>query len=198
MNKKMLTRFGAVGLVTLSLGLGACSDDEPSIYETLQRDSRFSTLVSALDAAGLDDELATGTNNPVTLFAPTNAAFDALPDGVLDAVLADPDLLTSVLLYHVVPGGYASTDLVDGQTIATLLTGASVTVSISGGTVQIDDASVTQADLGASNGVIHVVNGVLVPETASLSAIAAEVERWRRSPGPGGQSGDVPQSTLND
>jgi len=161
MDKKMLTRFGAIGLVTLTLGLGACSDDQKSIFETLQGDARFTTLVTAIEAAGLDDELATG--GPFTLFAPTNAAFDALPDGVLDAVLADPDLLTDVLLYHVVSGGYASTDLVDGQTIPTLLTGASLTVSIEGGTVGIDDATVTQADLATSNGVIHVVDGVLVP-----------------------------------
>jgi uncharacterized surface protein with fasciclin (FAS1) repeats len=157
----MLTRAGAIGVVALSLGLGACSDDQKSTFETLQGDARFTTLVTAIEAAGLDDELATG--GPFTLFAPTNAAFDALPAGVLDAVLADVDLLTDILLYHVASGTALSTDLSDGQSVQTLLTGASLSVSITGNAVEINDASVTQADLLTSNGVIHVVNGVLVP-----------------------------------
>ena len=163
MRTKMFSRFGAIGAVALTLGLGACSDDqEPvSIFETLQADARFTTLVTAIEAAGLDDELSTG--EPFTLFAPTNAAFDALPAGVLDAVLADVDLLTDVLLYHVASGTTLSTDLSDAQSITTLLTGATLTVSISGSTVEINEATVVQADLDASNGVIHVIDGVLVP-----------------------------------
>lgn len=163
MMRTLLSRVGALGAVTLSLGLGACSDDEATMFETLQQDARFSTLVTALEAAGLDDELATG--GPFTLFAPTNAAFDALPAGVLDAVLADVDLLTDVLLYHVASGTVRSTDLADGQVVNTLLTGETLTIDITGGTVQVAGATVTQADLSVTNGVVHVINAVLVPVT---------------------------------
>jgi uncharacterized surface protein with fasciclin (FAS1) repeats len=160
---RFLTRASSVGAVALSLTLGACSDDEKTMLQTLQEDARFSTLVTALEAAGLDDELATG--GPFTLFAPTNDAFDALPEGVLEAVLADVDLLTDSLLYHVASGSVLSTDLSDGQVVPTLLTGASLTVDIAGSTVEVTGATVTQADLEGTNGVIHVIDAVLVPET---------------------------------
>jgi uncharacterized surface protein with fasciclin (FAS1) repeats len=179
MQTKSLSRIGAIGAVALSLGLGACSDEQEaaSIFETLQADARFTTLVTALEAAGLDDELATG--GPFTLFAPTNAAFEALPAGVLDAVLADPDLLEAVLLYHVASGTTLSTDLSDGQSITTLQ-GATLSVSISGSTVEINDATVTQADLDTSNGAIHVLDGVLVPPTGALSVLAVDATRRGR------------------
>jgi uncharacterized surface protein with fasciclin (FAS1) repeats len=193
MKTRLFSRIGAVGAVALSLGLGACSDDpELSIFETLEGDARFSTLVTAVTAAGLDDELSTG--GPFTLFAPTNAAFAALPAGVLDAVLADVDLLTDILLYHVASGTTLSSGLSNGQTIPTLLTGATLSVSIMGGTVEINDATVTQADLEASNGVIHVIDGVLVPELASFSAIVAEIERQRKAT----RQGATTRSGLGD
>jgi uncharacterized surface protein with fasciclin (FAS1) repeats len=192
MKTRLFSRIGVVGAVALSLGLGACSDDpELSILETLEGDARFSTLVTAVTAAGLDDELSTG--GPFTLFAPTNAAFAALPEGVLDAVLADLDLLTDILLYHVASGTTLSSGLSNGQTIPTLLTGATLSVSI-GSTVEINDATVTQADLGGSNGVIHVIDGVLVPSMASFSEIVAEIERRRQAP----RQGATTRSGLGD
>jgi uncharacterized surface protein with fasciclin (FAS1) repeats len=163
MNTGFLKRAGAAGVVAVTLGLGACSDDQPSTMAILESDARFTTLVTAINAAGLNDELATG--GPFTLFAPTNAAFEALPAGVLDAVLADADLLTDVLLYHVASGTALSTDLSDGQSIPTLLTGATLNVSIAGTTVTINTAAVTQADLRSSNGVIHVLNVLVPPST---------------------------------
>jgi len=165
MNTGFLKRAGAVGVVAVALGLGACSDDKSSTMDILEGDARFTTLVTAINAAGLNDELATG--GPFTLFAPTNAAFDALPAGVLDSVLADVDLLTDILLYHVASGTALSTDLSNGQSIPTLLTGTTLSVSITGNTVTINTATVTQADLQSANGVIHVVNGVLVPPSAN-------------------------------
>jgi len=165
MNTRLLKRAGVAGVVIAALGLGACSDDTPSTMQILERDARFTTLVTAIKAAGLDNELATG--GPFTLFAPTNAAFSALPAGVLDSVLADVDLLTDILLYHVASGTALSTDLSDGQSIPTLLTGATLSVSITGSAVTINTAAVTQADLRSSNGVIHVVNGVLVPSSTN-------------------------------
>lgn len=161
MNVKTLSRFGSIGALAGALVLGACSDDEKTIFQTLQGDARFSTLVTAIEAAGLDDELS-GTT-AFTLFAPTNAAFDALPDGVLDGLLADPDALADVLLYHVTSGQVLSTDLSNGQVVNTLLTGETLTITITGGTVEVNAATVTQADLLASNGAIHVIDAVLVP-----------------------------------
>jgi len=161
MMRTFLSRASILGALTLSLGLGACSDDQKAMFQTLQEDARFSTLVTAIEAAGLDDELATG--GPFTLFAPTNAAFAALPAGVLDAVLADRDLLTDILLYHVASGTVRSTDLADGQVVNTLLTDETLTIGIAGGTVQVAGATVTQADLGVTNGVVHVIDAVLVP-----------------------------------
>jgi uncharacterized surface protein with fasciclin (FAS1) repeats len=163
MTRKFLNRVGVIGALSLAPGLGACSDDAGTMFETLQEDARFSTLVAAIEAAGLEDELTSG--GPFTLFAPTNAAFDALPEGVLDAVLADVDLLTEILLYHVASGTVRSTDLSDGQIVNTLLTGGTLTIDLTGGTVQVGGATVTQADLDVTNGVVHVINAVLVPET---------------------------------
>jgi uncharacterized surface protein with fasciclin (FAS1) repeats len=199
MQTRRFSRIGAIGAVALSLGLGACSDDpELSIFETIEGDARFTTLVTAVEAAGLDDELTTA--GPFTLFAPTNDAFDALPAGTLDALLADPDLLEAVLLYHVVSGSALSSDLSDGQTITTLQ-GQQVTVSING-SVQINDATVTQADLEASNGVIHVIDGVLVPDLASFSEIVAEIERQRKATRQGSTTrlglGDDAQNDLEN
>lgn len=161
MSFRSLTKFASVGALAGALVFGACSDDEKTIVQTLQGDARFTTLVTAIEAAGLDDEL-NGTG-PFTLFAPTNAAFDALPAGVLDDLLADPDALADVLLYHVTSGRVLSTDLSDGQVVNTLLTGETLTITIAGTTVQVNTATVTQADILASNGAIHVIDAVLVP-----------------------------------
>jgi uncharacterized surface protein with fasciclin (FAS1) repeats len=124
------------------------------------------TLLAALGAAGLVSTLA--AEGEFTVFAPTNAAFDALEaasPGILDALLADPtELLTQVLLYHVVPGEAFSGDLTDGQELPTLQVGGqTLTVSLTGG-VFVNDAEVTGPDIDASNGVVHVIDGVLVPE----------------------------------
>jgi uncharacterized surface protein with fasciclin (FAS1) repeats len=161
MNVKTLSRFGSIGALAGALVFGACSDDEKTIFQTLQGDARFSTLVTAIETAGLDDELS--GPGPFTLFAPTNAAFDALPAGVLDGLLADPDALADVLLYHVTSGRVLSTDLSNGQVVNTLLTGETLTITITGATVEVNAATVTQADLLASNGAIHVIDAVLVP-----------------------------------
>jgi transforming growth factor-beta-induced protein len=118
----------------------------------------FNTLATALTAAGLVDALKAA--GPFTVFAPTDDAFAALPDGALDALLADTDALTSVLLYHVVSGEIFSGNLSDGATAETLQ-GQSITVDLSSG-VNIDDASVTSADIITKNGVIHVIDEVLL------------------------------------
>ena len=121
------------------------------------------TLVAAVTAAGLVETLS-GTG-PFTVFAPTNAAFAALPAGTVDNLLKpeSKDQLTSVLTYHVVSGNVMAADLSDGQVVKTL-NGQDLTVSIKDGKVMINGATVTAADLAGSNGVIHVVDAVLLPK----------------------------------
>jgi uncharacterized surface protein with fasciclin (FAS1) repeats len=128
------------------------------------------TLETAVIAAGLADDLS--GDGPFTVFAPTDAAFAALPAGTLDALLADPTgALAQVLLYHVVAGEALSTSLTNGQTITTLQ-GTDVTVSITGGNVFINNAQVVVADLVADNGVVHVIDAVLTPATSVNESIA--------------------------
>ena len=120
------------------------------------------TLEAALGAAGLVDVLS--GDGPFTVFAPTDAAFDALPEGTVDALLMDPmGALTDILLNHVVGATALSTDLSDGQTIVTLNNGKTVTVSITPDGVFIDNAQVIVADLEADNGVVHVIDAILLP-----------------------------------
>jgi len=135
--------------------------EEPgTIVEVASANEDFSTLVAAVDAAGLVDTL--NDEGPFTVFAPTNEAFDALPEGVLDALLLpeNEDVLTSILTYHVVPGEVTSDQITDGD-VATV-EGQNVTISTENG-VMVNEATVVTPDVDASNGVIHVVDSVLIP-----------------------------------
>ena len=120
----------------------------------------FSTLVTAVQDAGLVSTLS--GPGPFTVFAPTNAAFAALPSGTLNSLLANKTALTSVLTYHVVSGEYLASKVV---TLSSLMTveGQSVTITVSGGNVKINGATVIEANVICSNGVIHVIDGVLLP-----------------------------------
>jgi len=122
----------------------------------------LSTLVSAVQAADLVDTL--NSEGPFTVFAPTNEAFAALPDGTLDSLLLpeNKQQLSDILTYHVVAGKVMASDLSDGQVIETV-NGETLTVSIKDGKVMIGDAEVVTADVEASNGVVHVINAVLLP-----------------------------------
>jgi uncharacterized surface protein with fasciclin (FAS1) repeats len=120
------------------------------------------TLVAAVTAAGLAETLS--SDGPFTIFAPDNAAFAALPEGTVDNLLK-PEMkneLTAVLTYHVVSGNVMAADLSDGQVVTTL-NGKELMVSIMDGKVMINDALVIAADLAGSNGVIHVIDKVLIP-----------------------------------
>ncbi|HMO33208.1 MAG TPA: fasciclin domain-containing protein [Lacibacter sp.] len=122
-----------------------------------------STLVAAVTAAGLVETLS--GEGPFTVFAPTNAAFEALPAGTVENLLKPENKgdLTAVLTYHVVAGKLKAADLQDGQKLKTV-NGAELTVSIKEGVVSIDGATVTAADLEAGNGVVHVLNAVVLPK----------------------------------
>jgi uncharacterized surface protein with fasciclin (FAS1) repeats len=132
-----------------------------SIAEIASGDENFSTLVTALDAAGLVETMA--GEGAFTVFAPTNDAFSALGD-TLNDVIADTDLLTKVLLYHVVDGKVMSPDAIAlaGSEVETL-SGDKIALSLQGESLYINDAMVTAVDIEASNGVIHVIDAVLLP-----------------------------------
>jgi uncharacterized surface protein with fasciclin (FAS1) repeats len=132
-----------------------------TIVDIAAGDEQFSTLVTALQAADLVETLQ--GEGPFTVFAPTNDAFDKLPKGTLDSLLADIPALTDILLYHVVDGKVMAADVVK-LTEAPTLQGSAAPVSVDGSSVMIGEATVTTTDLEASNGVIHVIDTVLIPQ----------------------------------
>jgi uncharacterized surface protein with fasciclin (FAS1) repeats len=120
----------------------------------------FSTLLAAARAAGLVDVLR--SEGPFTLFAPTDEAFAALPEGTVESLLENPEALRDILLYHVVPGKVMAADVVKLDR-AESVQGSWISISTYGETVRIDDARVVTADVQASNGVIHVIDAVILP-----------------------------------
>jgi len=145
--------------VPVALASGDCGT---TIYDIVEKSSRFDTLQAALDLTGLDDVL--DGDGPFTVFAPTDEAFKDLPDGVLDALLDNKKALTDILLYHVVSAEAFSDDLEDGQRIKTVV-GRKVKVDIQkDGDIEINDADVIDPDIEACNGVIHVIDKVLIPK----------------------------------
>ena len=131
-----------------------------TIVDIAVEDGRFGTLVTALQAAGLVDTLS--GEGPFTVFAPTDDAFAALPDGVVAGLLEDVPALTEVLTYHVVSGSVLAEQVV-GLTSAMTLQGSDVEVSVVDGSVMIDGAKVIITDIVGSNGVIHVIDAVILP-----------------------------------
>ncbi len=136
-------------------------EETTTVVDIIVGSDDHNTLETAVITAGLVDVLS--GEGPFTVFAPTDAAFDALPEGTLDAVLADMDLLTSILTHHVASGSVMSTDLSDGMMLTTL-NGTELTVLVDENGVMIDNAMVTVADIEADNGVVHVIDAVLIPE----------------------------------
>lgn len=133
-----------------------------TIVDIAATDDSFSTLVAALKAADLVDTLQ--GEGPFTVFAPTNEAFDALPEGTVESLLepANKEKLQSILTYHVVPGAIMSSDI-SGMTMAETVEGSEIAIDPTGDGVMVGEATVTQADIEASNGVIHVIDSVLMP-----------------------------------
>jgi uncharacterized surface protein with fasciclin (FAS1) repeats len=156
MIRKMLMTTVAAGAI--SFAATAQADD---IVDVAVANGSFTTLVAAVQAAGLVDALK--GDGPFTVFAPTDEAFAALPEGTVEALLNDIPALTAILTYHVVPGQVMSTDLSEGLT-ATTLNGADVTITLANGP-QVNGANIVAADVAASNGVIHVIDAVILPPT---------------------------------
>ena len=146
-----------ISAVAVSLCLMSTANAK-DIVDTAVAAGNFKTLATALQAAGLVETLK--GKGPFTVFAPTDAAFAKIPKAQLDALLADKAKLTSVLTYHVVPGTVMSKDVKAGM--VKTVQGSSLTVTTQGG-VKVDGASVTGVDIIADNGVIHVIDTVVLP-----------------------------------
>jgi uncharacterized surface protein with fasciclin (FAS1) repeats len=165
-------RFMMIAILMMGLALVAvaCDDDDDDAAEApevgtiveVAEENGFTTLVAAVDAAGLTETLS--GEGPFTVFAPTDEAFDALPEGTLDSLLADQAALTDVLTYHVVGDDLKAADVVELDSVETVQ-GSSISISVDDeGTVTLDDtATVTATDVEASNGTIHVIDAVLTP-----------------------------------
>ncbi len=172
-------RIGILTAATISLGLGlaagpalaggcgagaaearqaTASQAMPGIYD-LAGEAGFTTLTAAIEAAGLQETL--NQEGPFTVFAPTDEAFASLPEGTLEALLADKEKLTRVLLYHVASGEVYAEDVVDLRAARTL-NGEKVAIGIDPA-VTVNDAQVVKTDVKAQNGVIHVIDAVLIP-----------------------------------
>lgn len=147
-------------LLASILAFGALSSAQAAdIVDTAVAAGSFKTLVTAVQAAGLVDTLK--GPGPFTVFAPTDEAFAKIPKATLDALLKDKAALTKVLTYHVVPGKVMANDVKAGM--VKTVQGGSITVSTTGG-VKVDAANVVKTDIAADNGVIHVIDTVIMPK----------------------------------
>ena len=159
MNKLKVTMIGL--MLTLFVSQVTMAQDKDIVGLAVGNDD-LSTLVAAVKAAGLVETLQSA--GPFTVFAPTNAAFEALPDGTLESLLKPENKakLVSILTYHVVGAKVMSTDLSNGQKAKTV-EGQEIKVTINSNGVMINDAKVVAADVSATNGVVHVIDKVILP-----------------------------------
>lgn len=158
--KRMMSMM-AVGALALSLSMGyAFAPEKKDIVDTAIGAGQFKTLVSLVQAAGLVDALR--SEGPFTVFAPTDAAFAKVPKATLNALGKDKEALKQVLLYHVVSGKVTSGQVVKVNKAKTLQ-GSDVKVKVSGKNVMINNAKVVKADIECTNGVIHVMDTVILP-----------------------------------
>jgi uncharacterized surface protein with fasciclin (FAS1) repeats len=155
---KLPTLVAASALVLTSSNAFAAD-----IVDTAVEAGSFQTLVAAVEAAGLVDTLK--GEGPFTVFAPTDEAFAALPAGTVESLLEpeNRDQLVAILTYHVVPGAVRSADLAGQELEVATVQGETVAIDASGGAVKVDEATVVQADIEADNGVIHVIDTVIMP-----------------------------------
>jgi uncharacterized surface protein with fasciclin (FAS1) repeats len=154
-------KFAAAGIVGVTMALSSMSARAADIVDTAVAAGSFKTLVAAVQAAGLVETLKGA--GPFTVFAPTDEAFAALPAGTVEDLLKpeNKDKLVAILTYHVVPGKVMSTDLKDNTTAKTVQ-GGEIKIDLDNGAM-INDAKVVTADVAADNGVIHVIDKVIMP-----------------------------------
>ena len=163
---KSIITIGLVAMISFSGGVMAQvgSKNKSDIVDLAASTDFLSTLVAAVKAGDLVETLK--GKGPFTVFAPTNEAFAALPEGTLETLLKpeNKDQLVKILTYHVVSGKIKSTDLKDGMQAKTV-EGSKIKVQISDAGVKINEANVTTADIEASNGIVHVIDQVMLPPT---------------------------------
>jgi len=156
-------RITAAALALTVAGIASAGnhgEHQPNIIETAAAAGQFNTLLTAIEAADLTEALS--GEGPFTVFAPTDAAFAAIPEDDLAAILADGETLTAILTYHVVSGAVTSEQVVTLDS-ATTLQGSDVTITVTDAGVQVDEANVVTVDIEASNGIIHVIDAVITP-----------------------------------
>jgi uncharacterized surface protein with fasciclin (FAS1) repeats len=148
-------------LIAAALAFGvSLAVQAKDIVDTAVAAGEFKTLATALQAAGLVDTLK--GKGPFTVFAPNDAAFAKVPKDQLDALLKDKAALTKVLTYHVVPGKVMAADVKPGR--VKTVQGSELTIAVAGGAVMVDNAKVIKTDIVTDNGVIHVIDSVLMPK----------------------------------
>jgi len=159
---KILRRSLLAAVAVVPLALGAVAAKAADIVDTAVSAGQFNTLVTAVKAAGLVDTLK--SDGPFTVFAPTDAAFAKLPAGTVEDLLKpeNKDKLAAILTYHVVPGKIMSSDIAGKTAMVETVQGGKLSVDATSG-VKVDNATVTSADIEASNGVIHVIDTVVLP-----------------------------------
>jgi len=155
-----LIALGGLAPSTAVAGQGKGSTGK-SIVQVAREAGSFTTLIQALEVADLVGTLSGQGKGPFTVFAPTDEAFAKLDPATLQSLLGDPDALKQILLYHVVPGEYPAAQVLTRSSLATV-NGQSLSISTAGG-VKVNDANVTATDITARNGVIHVIDTVLLP-----------------------------------
>lgn len=162
MNKIIFPSLTALALAS-TMGISAApatAQATGDIVETAEAAGSFATLLQAAQAAGLVDVLK--SEGPYTVFAPTDEAFAKIPEADLNALLADPEALSAVLLYHVVPGRVSASQVVEMDSAETAQ-GETVSIEVADGSVRVNGALVVATDVEASNGIIHVIDTVLLP-----------------------------------
>ena len=166
-----LAAIAALALPTLASAQKTAADhgSKKTIVQVAADAGTFNTLVAAVKAAGLAETLQ--GPGPFTVFAPTDAAFAKLPPGTIEALLADKDKLTSILTYHVVSGNVMAKDIVKTNGAKPMtVNGQKLDIALRGGKVYVNGAQVVSADVHAKNGVIHVIDAVLMPAAASAAS----------------------------
>ncbi|MDX6749908.1 fasciclin domain-containing protein [Geminicoccaceae bacterium 1502E] len=162
MTIRMRLRVAAMALPLVAMAGTAGAAD---IVDTAKEAGSFTTLVAAIEAAGLAETLK--GEGPFTVFAPTDEAFAALPEGTVEDLLnpENKEQLVGILTYHVVSGETMSSDLAGKTSEVETVEGSMLAIDATGDKVMVDDATVTQADVAADNGVIHVIDGVVMPDS---------------------------------